>query len=189
MLEFSDCDNKINQEIAGVGAGIGGEFYDTTELRVMKYNEAMKIDREGWTKAVQEEHQRMVDKKVWTPVKIADLSKDAKIMTSTWAMKKKSNGTLRARINARGYEQIDGEHYDGTSIHAPVTNESSVRIVMILGIMAGWEAQLVDVKGAFLCGKLNPKIERMYLKVPQGFEKYYDKDVVLMLLAALYGTK
>eukprot|EP00957_Ditylum_brightwellii_P053633 4063963-Ditylum_brightwellii.AAC.1 len=27
------------------------------------------------------------------------------------------------------------------------------------------------------------------MKVPQGFEKYYAKGVVLMLLKAIYGTK
>ena len=29
------------------------------------------------------------------------------MLTSTWAMKKKSNGKLRVRVNGRRYEQID----------------------------------------------------------------------------------
>ena len=33
---------------------------------------------------------------------------------------------FRARINARGYEQVDGIHFDGSSIAAPVTNEVTV---------------------------------------------------------------
>ena len=45
------------------------------------------------------------------------------------------------------------------------------------------------MKGAFLKGDLNHKIERMAIRVPQGFEKYYDKNIVLLLLMAIYGTK
>ena len=29
----------------------------------------------------------------------------------------------------------------------------------------------------------------MAIKVPQGFEKYYDENVVLLLLMEIYGTK
>ena len=48
----------------------------------------------------------------------------------------------------------------------------------------------MGVQGAFLKGELDFKgKERMYLKVPQGFESKYSKTVVLWLLKALYGTK
>ena len=87
---------------------------------------------------------------------------------------KKSNGTFRARLNARGYEQIDGKHYDSTSIHAPVVSDTSVRIIMVLGIMAHWMSHLVDVQGAFLNGNLESN-EQMFMEVPQGFEKYFEK--------------
>eukprot|EP00957_Ditylum_brightwellii_P158154 12037908-Ditylum_brightwellii.AAC.1 len=60
---------------------------------------------------------------VWMPVKLSEVPKEAKVLASTWACKLKSNRTKRACINGRGYEQVDGVHYDGTSIHAPVTNE------------------------------------------------------------------
>ena len=131
----------------------------------------------------------MIDNDVWLPVKLSKVTKGAKVLTSTWACKLKSNGTKRARINGRGYEQIDGVHYDSTSIHAPVTNETSVRIVMVLALVAGWIGRINDVKGAFLKGSLDEESEQMYMKVPQGFENYYDNDVVLMLLKAIYGTK
>jgi hypothetical protein len=47
-------------------------------------------------------------------------------------MKKKSNGKYRVILNARGYEQIDGIHFDSTSIASPVTNDATVRIVLVL---------------------------------------------------------
>eukprot|EP00957_Ditylum_brightwellii_P114964 8768136-Ditylum_brightwellii.AAC.1 len=61
----------------------------------------------------------MVANNVWRPIKLSELPKNTKILMTTWACKLKSNGCKRARLNARGYEQIDGIHYDGSAIHAP----------------------------------------------------------------------
>ena len=105
-------------------------------------------------------------------------------------MKKKSNGRLRTRINGCGYEQIDGIHYESNDIHAPVTNDTTVRVVMVLALMAGWLGLIADVQGALLKGELDFKgKKRIYLKVPQGFESKYSNEVVMWLLKALYGTK
>ena len=38
----------------------------------------------------------------------------AKIITPTWAMNKKSNVTFCAQINGCGYEKVDGIHYGGS---------------------------------------------------------------------------
>ena len=134
--EMCNEDVLVDYEMAAVGAGLGGGFENTRELKVMKYKETMKDDPGNWLPAVVEEHDRMVKHKVWKPVKKSEVPVRSKVLTSTWAMKKKSNGTYRARINGRGYEQIEGQHYDGSSIHAPVTNDCSVRIIMVLALMA-----------------------------------------------------
>jgi hypothetical protein len=115
-----------NNEVAGVGAGLGGGFANTNELHVMKYDEAMRGgDKRQWTQAVKEEFDRMNKHGVFEVVKASVVPKGAKVLTSTWAMKKKANGTFRARLNARGYEQIDGEHYDEFTKAAPVVNTSN----------------------------------------------------------------
>jgi hypothetical protein len=108
-------------------------------------------------------------------------------LTSTWAMKKKANGTFRARLNARGFEQIDGEHFDADDKAAPVVSEITIRIIFVILIMAIWTAELMDVRGAFLHGDFDPK-HHMYMYVPQGFEAFYPSNVVLLLLHTLYGT-
>jgi Reverse transcriptase (RNA-dependent DNA polymerase) len=175
--------------LALVGAGVGGGFTNTQELHVMKYNEAMKTgDKEHWVKAVNEEHDRMVKYEVWKPVNRKDLPKGAKVLSTTWAMKKKSNGKFRARLNARGFEQIDGIHYDEDTKSSPVVNEATILIVLVLMLLAGWYGQIVDVNGAFLNGHFERQHE-MYLEVAQGFEKFYGNGVVLLLLRTLYGTK
>jgi Reverse transcriptase (RNA-dependent DNA polymerase) len=103
-------------------------------------------------------------------------------------MKKKANGVFRARVTARGYEQIDGEHFDSTEIAAPVVAEMTIHVLWILIMMALLHAQLMDVIGAFLLGQFNPK-HKMYMRVPRGFEKFYPPGVVLLLERTLYGTR
>ena len=152
MSEMSHEDYMIYHEAVFVGAGLGGGFKNTAELKVMKYNEAMKSDRIGWTKAVEKERNRMASNKVWIPTKLEYIPKGAKVLTSTWEMKKNSNGRLRTRINGRGYEQIDGIHYESNDIHAPVTNNTTVRVVMVLALMIGWLGLIVDMQGVFFQG-------------------------------------
>ena len=126
-------------ELACVWAGLGGYFDNTNELHVMKYHEAMATaDKDKWTEAVKEEYDRMTKFKVFQAVPKSEVPDDAKVLTSTWAMKKKANKTFRVRLTALGYEQVDGEHYDKDTPSAPVVNEATIRIVFILMIMAGW---------------------------------------------------
>jgi hypothetical protein len=63
---------------------------------------------------------------VWSPVPKSEVPQGAKILTSTWAMKKKSNGIYRARRNARGFEQFPGVHFDPKSIAAPVVSMMTI---------------------------------------------------------------
>jgi len=47
---------QITNQVAGIGADIGGGFENTNELRVMTYQEAMNTqDRDKWIKAVEED--------------------------------------------------------------------------------------------------------------------------------------
>jgi hypothetical protein len=176
-------------EFGLVGAGIGGGFVNTSELHVMKFNEAMLTgDKKEWNKAVEKEHGRMVDHKAWIAKDRGKIPVNAKVLTNTWAMKKKASGTFRARLNARGFEQIPGVHYDKTQISSPVVNEITIRMVLILICMARWHAMLLDVQGAFLCGVF-ARGEQIYMEIPQGFEKYYPSNAVLLLLKTIYGLK
>ena len=73
---------------------------------------------------------------------------DAKIIISTWAMKKNSYGNHRAILNARGFEKEDGVHYTkDDDVSALVVNYITIRIVFILLIMAAWWSKSLGVKG------------------------------------------
>ena len=176
-------------EYANIGAGIGGGFEHTSELRPMKYHQAINGPRgKEWKAEIENEHARMVKNDVLNAVPREKLPKGTKTIDSTWACKQKSNGTLRGRLNARGFKQVDGEHYDSASIHAPVTNDITIRVVLTIMVMAGWIANVVDVKGAFLHGKFADG-ERIYMEVPIGWEKFYPPNVVLELKKTIYGLK
>jgi hypothetical protein len=138
-------------EYGFVGAGVGGGFTDTHELHTMVYDEAMgSTDAPKWKEAVHDEYKRMEKYKVFKPVPAKEVPKEAKILSSKWVMKKKSNGTFRAHITARGYEQIDGEHYDEDGKASPVVDDMTIRMILVLIIMAQWTAQIVDVQAALL---------------------------------------
>ena len=106
-------------------------------------------------------------------------------MISTWAMKKKTNGKVRRRLNTRGYEQIDGHYYHAQNIAASVTNENTARVIVtLLYANLEWVAELVGVEGAFL--QLQGKFtdgEVLYMEVPDGMAHYYGNhnNTVLML--------
>ena len=79
-------------------------------------------DAVDWKMDVKNEKLRFEKFNVMTVIPRRQLTKGVKAMIMSWAMKKKSNGTPRGRLNTRGYEQIKGQLYCKYSIVAPVTN-------------------------------------------------------------------
>jgi len=61
-------------------------------------------------------------------------------------------------------------------------------MVLVLSIIYRWTNELVEVKGAFLCGNFQEEM-LIYMKVPEGFERNYPGEVMLLLLRTIYGLK
>jgi hypothetical protein len=162
---------------------------NTLELKTMKYHEAINgPDGKAWKEEVRKEHKRIINNGIFEPVKASELPKGIKLIDTTCGIKKKSLGTWRGRVNVRGFCQIKREHYDGASISAPVTNAMTIKMSLMLVLMQGGIAHVVDVKGAFLYGKFKDG-EKVHIKVPLGFEEFYDKDTALLLKKTLYILK
>lgn len=185
-------EDDVKAEITLIGA-TGEGFSHTSELQVMNYKQAMASkDAAAWQVEVDKEHQRMVDNDVWEVIPKSEVPKDTKILNSVWAMKPKADGSKRARMNAKGCSQVAGQHYDADNISSPVTNTSSIRIaftILVLARLAGW---VMDVNGAFLLGKFKPGDPEIFMNVPEGMTKWYQKytvPIVLRLKRCLYGTK
>ena len=86
------------------------------------------------------------------------------------------------------HKQRAGVSYDPRDIMSPVVHEITVRIMLVLMIMALWHAEIIDVKGAFLKASFDPK-HKVYMEIPKGFEKFYPKNVLRLLQKTLYGVK
>ncbi len=176
-------------EFANVGAGIGGGFKNTSKLKVINYKEAVNgPDGKRWKAEVENEYQQMLTNKVFKVVLPMDLPLGSKLIDCIWAMKMESNGMLRGQMNARGFKQVEGQHYNGMTISSLVTNLATIRIVLMLMIMASMLAHVVDVKGAFLHGEFEDG-EIIHMKVPQGLEKHFPEKSVLLLKKCHYGLK
>jgi hypothetical protein len=185
--EKSKNDNLI--EMLCNGAGIGEGILNTGELHVLNHKNAMAgDDRENWKKAIDKEHERIIENKVWITRKLKDLPVNVKLLTTTRAMKKKANRQYRARITAQGFLQEDGIHNFSHSTASPSANELTIKTVLTLLTLVNWKAQVIDVKGAFLKGQFSDEKD-LCLRIPQGFENYYNKDNVLQLKQTIYDLK
>ena len=94
----------------------------------------------------------------------------------------------RARLVALGYSQIPGVDY--TDNFAPVIQDITFRIICVMMIMYGWNAEIVDVETAFLYGDLE---ETIFMKVPDGYEivnkdkKIDSSKQCMRLIKTIYG--
>jgi hypothetical protein len=69
-----------------------------------------------------------------------------------------------------------------------VTNDATIRIIMPLMIIFKLSAQLVDMKGAFMCGHFKNG-EEIYMEVPEEFEEFYGAYALLLLLQTIFGLR
>jgi hypothetical protein len=176
------------EELAMVGA-TGDQFEKTQDLRVMKYDEAMKDPRrEKVLEGIETEHGKFLKYKVWKPIDETEALPTDKILDSTCAVKPKPNGDMRFRVVIRGFQQKEGSQYDKNDLSAPVINLITIRVVIVLIVMCSWYTHIVDVEGAFLLGRFENG-ERILVKVPEPFRKWYPSYVLLWLFRTIYGTK
>ncbi|GJQ91440.1 retrovirus-related pol polyprotein from transposon TNT 1-94 [Tanacetum coccineum] len=90
----------------------------------------------------------------------------------------------KARLVAQGYNQQEGIDYDET--FAPVARLEAIRIFLAFATYMNFIVYQMDVKSAFLNGKLK---EEVYVKQPPGFESNEFPNHVCKLDKALYGLK
>jgi type II secretory pathway component PulJ len=106
--DWKDFLIKIHKT-ALVSASIGGGFNHSSELNVIKYNQAMQAndleELTRWIKGMDKEHTRFLFNEVWVAVLKGD-HKDVIPKAMAWALKLKANGVVRARCNVHGFEQI-----------------------------------------------------------------------------------
>ncbi|GKA23826.1 retrovirus-related pol polyprotein from transposon TNT 1-94 [Tanacetum coccineum] len=155
-----------------------------SEEEPKKVSKALKHPR--WDDAMQDELNQFARNKVWTLVH-APYGKT--IIGSKWVFRNKRDETgivikNKARLVAQGYNQQEGIDYDET--FALVARLEAIRIFLAFSTYIKFIVYQIDVKSAFLNGKLK---EEVYVKQPLCFESNEFPNHVCKLDKALYGLK
>ncbi|KAJ9544733.1 hypothetical protein OSB04_024440 [Centaurea solstitialis] len=134
-----------------------------------------------WVEATQDELLQFERDKVWT---LTSLPAGKSAIGTKWVFrnKKNENGVVvrnKARLVAQGYCQ-EKETF------APVARLEAIRIFLAYVAHRGFKVYQMDVKSAFLNGKLK---EEVYVKNPPGFHSEKFPNHVYFLDKALYGLK
>jgi hypothetical protein len=151
------------------------------------YREAMcSPDKDKWNVATQEEFQSLIHNGTWSAVTCPE---GAKAIGSKWVYDIKPGMNdepmrYKARLVAKGYSQRPGEDFGET--HASVVTHDAFRMLMSTIAAKDLEAKQVDIKTAFLNGRLE---EEIYLQQPEGFAIPGQEDKVLRLHKCIYGLR
>ena len=90
----------------------------------------------------------------------------------------------KARLVAKGYTQQHGVDY--TKVFALVARMETIQLVVALAAQRGWTIYQLDMKFAFLHGKLN---EVVFVEQPCGYLQKGNEQKVYKLKKELYGLK
>ena len=113
-----------------------------------------------------------------------------KVIDSKWVFKVVREKTVdkpryKARLCARGFRQQHGIDYNET--FAPVIRYDSLRMYLARVAEDDLEMLQIDVRTAFLYGKLE---EEIFMKIPDGLDvDGKSENVVCRLNKSLYGLK
>ena len=127
----------------------------------------MGPDSEKWQVAMKSEIESMYENQVWN---LVDPPDGVRPIECKWIYKKKTDAdgnitVYKARLVAKGFRQIQGIDYGET--FSPVAMLKSVRILLVIAAYFDYEIWQMDVKTAFLNGKLT---EDVYMTQPEGFD-------------------
>lgn len=137
-----------------------------------------------WEKAIKTELEQLKKMGTWELVTCPD---GAVPIACKWVFTKKYNnqGELvkyKARLVAKGYAQRPGHDYNDT--FAPVVRLETIRAILAMVPKQKLKVQQMDVKGAYLNGRLQ---EKVYMCQPEGYSDGTDR--VCKLIKTLYGLK
>lgn len=158
-------------------------FPTTSSLKIptVPSNTAATLKDPKWFEVMAIENNAIKSKKTFN---LVPPSPDQKLITNTWVfrVKVKADGSLdklKARLVARGFEQMAGVDYSKT--FSPVIKFSTIRLVIALA--ATQDIHRVDINNAFLNGDL---AEPIYMTQSRGFEDPKFPSHVCKLEKALY---
>ncbi|KAI3815303.1 hypothetical protein L1987_14966 [Smallanthus sonchifolius] len=153
-----------------------------SQVEPKKIDEALQ--HSSWIEAMQEELLQFKRQEVWT---VVDLPPGQAAIGTRWVFRNKQDerGIViknKDRLVAQGYTQEEGIDYD--EVFAPVARLEAIRIFLAYAASKSFTVYQMDVKGAFLYGKIG---EEVYVRQPPGFLDPSHPYKVFKLDKALYG--
>ncbi|KAL4311045.1 hypothetical protein GQ457_01G020990 [Hibiscus cannabinus] len=164
-----------------------GDVILVNEDEPKTYQEAVSSpDSEKWLEGMRSETDSMSENQVWT---LVEPPERVKPIGYKWVFKKKTDmdgniQTYKGRLVAKGFRQIHGVDYDET--FSPVAMFKSIRILLAIAAFHDYEIWQMDVKTAFLNGKLE---EDVYMTQLEGFVTPGNAGKVCKLQRSIYGLK
>lgn len=142
------------------------------------YEEAMNSnEKKEWLKAMNTEMQCLNKNNTW---RIVEKPINKKIIDVKWVYKKKSDGTYKARLVVRGFQQKERLE----NVYSPVGKMQTLKILLSYCCKNGMYINQMDVETAFLNGYVKSEV---YVNEPKGYETGENK--VYKLIKALYGLR
>jgi hypothetical protein len=135
---------------------------------------------------MQDELTSIEENQTWS---LTDLPRGKRPIGVKWVYKLKRDAAgnvlkHKAHLIAKGYVQRPRIDFD--EVFAPVARLDSMRLLLAVAAQHKWEVHHMDVKTAFLNGKLG---EEVYVSQPPGFIDAGNSSKVLRLHKALYGLR
>jgi len=154
-----------------------------SEQEPKTYQEAMT--QPHWQEAVQLEIFALMENQTW---EVIPTPPSVKPIGCKWVfkIKRRPDGSVeryKARLVAKGYSQI--EWIDYLETFSPIVKMATVRVVLALASIHGWDLQQLDVSNAFLHGELS---EDVYMVIPKGLSGH-PSNHCCKLKKSLYGLK
>ena len=163
---------------------LAGAAVQKTAPAPSTFNEAIAAhDAADWQLAMNDEYASLIANDVF---EVTELPLGEKSLPLKWVYtyKHDANGDLirhKARVVAKGFYQREGVDFD--EVFAPVGKYTTLRALLSTVAFHDYELHQIDIKTAFLNGKLD---ETVYVQPPPGFEM---PGKVWRLNRALYGLR
>ncbi|GBE78839.1 hypothetical protein SCP_0200360 [Sparassis crispa] len=143
---------------------------------------------------MRDEIRRLESRKSWVYVDTLPRSSGHNVVGSKWVFRTKRDARgevtgYRACLVPQGFTQVKGIDYFSDDTFAAVCKLASMRVILSVAARNGWYAHQVNVKSAYLYGKLRDD-EKIYMRPPPDIElDGISPGQLLLLLVVIYRLK
>ena len=95
---------------------------------------------------MKEEIKSLEENETWS---LVDKPTNREIVEVKWIYRVKSDGRYKARVVAKGFQQA---YQENEEIYSPVARMNTLKILLSVGCIRGWNIEQMDVQTAFLNG-------------------------------------